>query len=324
MSHSETTSPTRLRLWWKGLIRPASFHAPKMPCTGCGTSPTISRSVACPTWCPAARPLLLDRALLLERAAEWGVATPASTPLHSHDDCRAAIAAGLPLMVKSGQSVAGSGVALCRTSDEVIRAFDKFSSRAASVSAQRFYVGPTYLAGGMFVRGQAVHFYAGEKTVMWPPETGYACQIRSVGEPHSFALLQSVETVCRNLEWTGPASFDFVLDEEDQFRFVDFNPRLWGASRATIKAKADIYGGIDSWIRYGNAGTPSRSVPGVSHRIFPKFTLEVTNVSKSRRLMGFRDAPWDFPLLVASELARELSEGFRMRKPMDAGKKNPN
>jgi hypothetical protein len=83
----------------------------------------------------AIQPLLLDRALLLEKAAAWGVATPDAIPLNSHDDCHAAIAAGLPLIVKSGQSVATAGVALCRTSDEVIQAFDKFFGNSTSVSA---------------------------------------------------------------------------------------------------------------------------------------------------------------------------------------------
>ena len=57
---------------------------------------------------PAIRPLLLDRALLLEAAAGWGVATPTAMSLNSHDDCRAAIAASLPLVVKSGQSIGGA------------------------------------------------------------------------------------------------------------------------------------------------------------------------------------------------------------------------
>jgi hypothetical protein len=278
-----------------------------------------------PNVAPAIRPLLLDRALLLEEAAGWGVATPTSMPLNSHDDCRAAIAAGLPLMVKSGQSVASAGVALCRTSDEVIRAFDEFFSRAASVTAQRYYVGPTYLAGGLFVHGEAVHFYAGEKTVMWPPLTGVSCELRSAGEPHFSALLQSAETVCKNLDWTGLASFDFVLDEDGQFRFVDFNPRQWGSVGATLTAKVDLYGGLDRWIRSGDAGPRSQSIPGISHRVFPKYTVELTHMSIWRRLMGLRDAPWDSPSMVAAELARELwiIVGGRVRRavPMSKPKK---
>ena len=93
-------------------------------------------------------------------------------------------------------------MALCRTSDEVIRAFDEFFRRAASVTAQRYYVGPTYLAGALFLQGEAVHFYAGEETVMWPPLTGRAFELRSAGEPHFSALLQSAETVSRT--WNGP------------------------------------------------------------------------------------------------------------------------
>ena len=132
-----------------------------------------------PNVAPAIRPLLLDRTLLLEAAeASWGVVTPTSMRLDSRDDCLAAIATGLPLMVKSGQSVGSTGVALCHTADEVVRAFDKFSGRPASISAQRDHVGPTYLAGGLFVHGAAIDFYAGEKTMMWRrrrPATHMSC-----------------------------------------------------------------------------------------------------------------------------------------------------
>lgn len=268
-----------------------------------------------PNVAPAIRPLLLDRTLLLEEAAGWQVAIPTAMRLNSRDDCHAAIAVGLPLMVKSGQSVGSTGVALCRTADEVIGAFDKFSGRPGSVTAQRFYVGPTYLAGGLFVHGEAVHFYAGQKTVMWPPLTGYAYELRSAGEPHFSVLLQAAQTVCKNLEWTGPASFDFVLDEDGQFRFVDFNPRLWGSAGATVAARVDLYGGIERWIRCGDAGAPSRSVPGISHRVFPKYTWDPSDMSVWRRLRALRDAPWDAPFLAVGELLHGLGGHVRRSRP---------
>jgi hypothetical protein len=222
--------------------------------------------------------------------------------LNSRDDCRAAIEKGLPLMVKSGQSMASDGVAMCRTADEVMSAFEEFSTRGTSVEAQRYYVGSTYMAGGLFSRGEAKHFYAGEQTVMWPPLTGVACEIKSVSEPHLSVLMQATETVCRNLDWTGLAAFDFVLDESGQFRFLDFNPRLWGSAGALIKAKVDLYGGIDRLIRNGDAGPTSRSIPGITYRVFPKYTVKLEDRSMWQRLKGLRDAPFDTPFLAASEL----------------------
>jgi hypothetical protein len=280
-----------------------------------------------PDAAPAIRPLLLDRALLVEAAAGWGVATPAAMPLNSQDDCHAAIAAGLPLVVKSGQSIGGDGVVLCRAPGDVIQAFGEFSRRDGSVTAQRYYVGPTYLAGGLFVHGEAVHFYAGEKTVMSPPLTGRAFELRSAGEPHFSALLQSAETVCKNLDWTGLASFDFVLDEDGQFRFVDFNPRAWGSVDATLTAGVDLFGGIDRWIRCGNAGPPTRSAPGISHRVFPAYTLEPSGTSLWRRLQGLRDAPRGALPLAAGELAREMDQrvrrALRTSTPAKAAKPAP-
>jgi hypothetical protein len=256
---------------------------------------------------PAIRALLLDRALLLEKAAEWGVATPEAMLLIDQEDCHAATEKGLPLVVKSGQSNASNGVALCATSDEVMQAFNNFHGKAASVSAQRFYIGPTYMTGGLFVHGEAVHFYAAEQTVMFPPLTGYAHEIRSAPDKHLCTLLKAAETICKNLDWTGLAAFDFVLDENGQFRFLDFNPRLWGSAGALTAAKVNLYDGIDRLLRYGNAGLPSRSVPGVTYRVFPKYTIEPSSISMRRRLMGLRDAPWDTPFLAVSELAHKLA-----------------
>lgn len=260
-----------------------------------------------PNVAPEIRSLLLDRALLLQKAAEWGVATPDSVPLTNHEDCHAAREKGLPLVVKSGQSKASSGVALCYTSDEVIRAFTEFSRRDIPVTAQRYYFGPTFMAGGLFVDGEAVHFYAGEQTIMWPPLTGYSYEIRSAGEPHFSTLVEATETVCKNLGWTGLAAFDFVLDENDQFRFVDFNPRLWGSAGAVLGAGVDLFGGIDRLLRYGDAGPPSRSIPDRSYRVFPKYIMEPSNMRPWRRLMGLRDAPWDTPFLIFSELVYNVA-----------------
>ena len=266
-----------------------------------------------PDVAPAVRPLLLDRALLLAEAAGWGVPVPAAVPLGSRADCDAAIAGGLPVMVKSGRSNGSRGVALCRTPGEVTGAFERFAPMGTSVTAQRFYTGPTYLAGGLFVHGQAVHFYAGEQTVMWPELTGYAYQLRSAGEPYLSQLLQHAESVCKQLEWTGLASFDFVLGEDGEFRFVDFNPRHWGSADATLPARVDVYGGLARWIREGTAGPPSRPLPGISHRVFPTFSLEPSGMSPWRRLAGLRDAPWGAPSFIIGEALVELRERITTR-----------
>jgi len=261
-----------------------------------------------PDVAPTVRPLLLDRALLLEEAAACGVPVPEAMPLGSRADCDAAIAGGLPLMVKSGRSVGSKGIALCRTAEEVIEAFERFAPRCPSVTAQRFYTGPTYMAGALFVHGEAVHLYVGETTIMWPKLTGYAYKMRSAGEPCLSQLLQYAESVCKQLEWTGLAGFDFVLGEDGEFRFLDLNPRLWGCADATLSAQVDLYGGLARWIRDGTAGPPSRPLPGISHRVFPKYTFEPSGMSPWRRLRGLRDAPWDSTSYVAGEIAIELVE----------------
>ena len=104
-----------------------------LPCTEAALywmwdQPDHIQRLCVPDVAPAIRPLLLDRALLLEEAAAGGVPVPEGMPLGSRADCDAAIACwGLPLMVKSGQSVGSKGIALCRTPGQVIEAFGRFA-----------------------------------------------------------------------------------------------------------------------------------------------------------------------------------------------------
>jgi hypothetical protein len=278
-----------------------------MPCTDQALywmwdQPDHVQRLCLPDVAPAVRPLLLDRALLLEEAAAWGVPVPEGMPL----DCDAAIAAGLPVMVKSGRSVGALFVALCRTPGEVIAAFERFAPLDASVTAQHFYTGPTYMAGALFVDGEAVHLYSGEKTIMWPKLTGYAFEMRSASEPTLSQLQKYAESVCKQLGWTGMAGLDFVLGEDGEFRFLDFNPRLWGCADATLSAGVDLYDGLARWIRDGNAGPPTRPRPGIVHRVFPKYSFEPSGISPWQRLGGLRDAPWDAPSFIIGEALVEL------------------
>lgn len=282
-----------------------------MPCTDQALywmwdQPDHIQRLCLPDVAPAVRPLLLDRALLLEEAAAWGVPVPEGMPLGSRADCDAAIAAGLPVMVKSGRSVGALFVALCRTPGEVIEAFERFAPLGASVTAQHFYTGPTYMAGALFVDGEAVHLYSGEKTIMWPKLTGYAFEMRSASEPTLSQLQKYAESVCKQLEWTGMAGLDFVLGEDGEFRFLDFNPRLWGCADATLSAGVDLYDGLARWIRDGNAGPPTRPRPGIVHKVFPKYTFEPSGMSPWQRLGGLRDAPWDAPSFIIGEALVEL------------------
>ena len=66
-----------------------------------------------PDVAPAVRPLLLDRALLLEEAAASGVPVPEAMPLGSRADCDAAIAWALPLSRSSREGPSGARASRC-------------------------------------------------------------------------------------------------------------------------------------------------------------------------------------------------------------------
>jgi hypothetical protein len=255
------------------------------------------------------RPLLLDRARFIAEAARWGVPVPDSADLRDRDDCRGAASAGLPVVVKAAQSVSGGGVAFCHTAADVVAAFERFSAAGLTVSAQRYYTGPTYVAGGLFIDGEPVHFYGAEMTFK-SPASGYALTLETVGGEYFEAMLAATRTVGKHLNWTGMAGFDFVRDDvTDTLRLVDFNPRYWGSGAAMVDAQVDFYAGLASWITDGTVSTPTRSVPGVSHRVFPKYTLDLSSgVSMPGRLRGLRDAPWGDASFVLGEAAFSVGQ----------------
>lgn len=293
--------------------------------------PKEIQSLCFPNVAEALRPLLLDRGQLLEAASVWGVPVPSMTTLESREDCDKAIVGGLPLVVKAARSINSLGVRFCATADEVRAAYDTFSATGLRTDAQRYYTGGTFLAGGFFVNGRAAHFYAGEKVVVWPRRTGPSLVIATVGEPRFSALLRYAEAVCQQLDWTGLASFDFVLDEDaDELRMVDFNPRHWGAAGATLRAGVGLYDGLAQWIREGTVSGTSRSVPGISHRVFPKYVFLPSGIGWPQRLLGLRDAPWEDASFVLGELAFSTRERLdwavrmlRSRRPGAAGAAAP-
>jgi hypothetical protein len=271
--------------------------------------PKEIQSLCFPNVAEVLRPLLLNRGHLLEAASAWGVPVPSAMTLESREDCDKAIARGLPLIVKAARSINSDGVRFCETADEVRAAYDTFSLTGERIDAQRYYTGGTFLAGGFFVNGRAAHFYAGEKVLVWPRRTGPSLRIVTVGEPRFSALLRYVEAVCQQLDWTGLASFDFVLDKDtDELRMVDFNPRHWGAAGATLRSGVDLYDGLAQWIREGTVTGTSRSVPGISYRVFPKHLFLPSDIGWGRRLLGVRDAPWQDTSFVLGELAFSTRE----------------
>ena len=212
---------------------------------------------------PAVRPLLLDRALLLEKAAAWGVPVPEGVPLGSRADCDAAIAGGLPLMVKSGRSMGALFVALCRTPEEVIDGVWAVHA-AGRVGDGAALLHGSDLHGRRLVRARrgGASLCPAKRRSCGPKLTGYAFEMRSSSEPYLSQLQKYAESVCKQLGWTGMAGFDFVLGEDGEFRFVDFNPRLWGCADATLSAGVELYDGLARWIRDGDRRSPDQAAPG--------------------------------------------------------------
>ena len=126
---------------------------------------------------------------------------------------------------------------------------------------------------------------------MWPKLTGYAYEIRSAGEPYLSQLLEYAESVCKQLEWTGLAWFDFVWAKTASSGSLISIPGSGAAAERDAVGKGRPVRRAGPLDPRRDRRSPEQAAAGHLHRVFPKYTFEPSGMSPWRRLGGLRDAP---------------------------------
>jgi biotin carboxylase len=291
-------------------------------------SETIQRRVwdAAPDWIDIAFPsadqqqqiLLRDKRRLSEFLEPFGVRVPRIIEAKDSDAIAGAVRElGLPIVVKGVEGGGGTQVRFANSEDEVFAMVDELT-KATGITPfiQQFIDGPTFLAGGLFIEGRPVRLYAAEMLETFPIRVGPSIRHRTTHAPD---LLRQILAAMKALRWTGFAEGDFVRAADDQYYFLEINPRPWGSIAAASRAGVDLFTPLYQMFRGETPAPDIEYADAVDTVVFPQrllahFRAHGYTVRACARAAAdyrsWRAVPWTRPRLVM-HLTRWLLHRFR-------------
>jgi predicted ATP-grasp superfamily ATP-dependent carboligase len=189
-----------------------------------------------------------DKAVVLEAAAQVGLAVPAQRVVR-HPDDRAALAQGtppFPLAIKPARSVAETDgvltkleVSYAATPRELDRALAGLPAAAYPVLLQQRVVGPGIGVFLLIWNDETLAVFAHRRLREKPPSGGVSVYREStVADP---ALVAQATALVRRFAWRGPAMVEFKIDRATQTPYVmEVNARLWGSLQLAVDAGVDF------------------------------------------------------------------------------------
>ena len=186
---------------------------------------------------------LQDKARFGKLAAELGVPTPTTHFPDETDIETIRREATFPVVVKPTNASGARGIRRVERPEELLAAVRAVRREDGEVIVQEFvdHSGGHYSIGAVFDREgtpRTVHAY--KELLQYPDSGGPAIRAKTVAiEPWVDEMLGLLEAI----EWTGPAHMDVLFDpDEERYKLLEVNPRLWSSIALTIDSGVDIPG----------------------------------------------------------------------------------
>ena len=180
--------------------------------------------------------------MLLEAAAAAGLAPPATivseaAELARHD----ASTLGFPVILKPLTSFARDGDTLRHRSAEVARSPEEVSELAPGVGPplviQRYEQRPVLSCAGVGTEAGVLALAVARYSRTWPIGAGPSSYSVTITPPDG--LRDRLEVLLRTIGWRGIFQVQ-LLELEDRFATLDFNPRIFGSLGLAVAAGANL------------------------------------------------------------------------------------
>ena len=277
----------------------------------------------------------LARSALLELAQQEGIATPATSILHSAADVDVQIEKlGLPLVLKADATAGGQGVRVLtrrsdartfytrlrgpvsapRTLSRVLRdrdlrpVFNYFERRTTVVTAQEFIEGPEGNVGVACWQGEVLACLTLEVVTTWCVR-GPSSVLRVVDNP---AMASAARKLVRRLNFTGFCGFDFIFRADGTPLLLEMNARPTQIAHLALGPGKDLAAAFAFAAAGGRAsGVLRHDRPAcTSNPLIALFPQEWQRDPESDMLLqAFHDVPWSEPGLVTAGMNAHVSPG---------------
>jgi predicted ATP-grasp superfamily ATP-dependent carboligase len=209
-----------------------------------------------------------DKIRLQEAAGPAGVPAPDAVVCASPSEAPAAgEELGYPVVVKArrtffelGGRIEQRGSALAEGQGELERLAGRFGT---PFLVQKVVHGPVYSAAGVATADGLLSFATARYLRTFPPEGGNVAFAETVEPPAG--LRDAVGRLLQELGWRGIFELELMQDEQDTFRAIDLNPRLYG-SLALASAAGTPFAAIWCDHLLGRPQTPTVARAGVRYR----------------------------------------------------------
>jgi len=175
--------------------------------------------------------VLTDRLKMYELATSVGVTVPDCLLIDEKSALEgAADKFGFPFVLRGTQGLCGAQVKVVRNPLDASEAYHSLIEQSPGTPfAQPFIHGTRHLIGGLFSEGEMLQWFSQKTLEASSPPTGPSIRVKSV---RNETLTGYARSLFKELNWNGLACAEFILGDDNNFYFMEINPRPWAAIQA--------------------------------------------------------------------------------------------
>ena len=169
-------------------------------------------------------------------AEKLGVPIPRTRVLYDKKDLENI--SNFPIVIKSSDS-ASAFIRYCNNNKELLRNFRYLHERSkTNIIAQEYIHGFGSGFYGVYKKGKMLSYFIHKRVKEFPITGGPSVVARSYFDAR---VLKYGKKIADALEWNGPIMVEFKYDlQNDEFKIMEINPKLWGSLDLTIESGVDI------------------------------------------------------------------------------------
>jgi len=181
-----------------------------------------------------------DKKICLNLADKYGIPIPDTySPTNKKDLIKISKNIKYPVVIKLRKGSATQGLQYVKSSSELIKKYYSPIIRSDMIIDYSFPLIQEYIKGDiydiciLFNKGKYITSLAQKRVLTNPPKGGSGLANITVQYPE---LIKMSINFLKKIKWHGVAQVEYKLDENDQPRLMEINPKFWGTLELSIAA----------------------------------------------------------------------------------------
>jgi len=248
--------------------------------------------------------MMLSKVTFSQTALAAGLPTPEFRVLPAAGDLQRELWGGKPFVIKTEESLSGSGVHVIRSAGDLEQA--KALLQSVPLLIQQYIPGRVGATAVYFQNGEPKCWFSYYLCRNWPNANSASSAIQVVWRKDIHPILQKLGDMTG---YTGLCGLDWVLDPATGKALVlEINPRPTPGLHASHLAQVCFAEAISQSLDGKALFQPAAKCSSRMYRLFPQNLFRSIDDRDLREfLRTWQDAPWRDPKLLLSQLRRTIT-----------------